>query len=237
MQFVRSTVVSAAALFVALAFTSAQAEPQQKAMSPSGPSGAGPSSGAQAGGAMALAGEGSLDRPAAAGQSDQMDGSSDKGKAAQGNPSSGGKADKSNNTTQSQGKTGNTNEGNTGKAAESQTDGKNGLPKDDKLGASTEAKGDHQGKVGKSARLESTDVSKVKTYFSQHRPTAHRIERNQVSVSIGVALPGAIALYDLPSDVIVVSGTCPIKYFVWEEDIVLVDSCTREVVEVIPGAA
>jgi hypothetical protein len=77
----------------------------------------------------------------------------------------------------------------------------------------------------------------VKTYFSQHRPTAHRVERNQVSVSIGVALPGAIALYDLPPDVIVVSGACPIKYFVWEEDIVLVDSCTREVVEIIPGAA
>jgi hypothetical protein len=37
--------------------------------------------------------------------------------------------------------------------------------------------------------------------------------------------------------VIVVSGACPIKYFVWGEDIVLVDSCTREVVEIIVGVA
>jgi hypothetical protein len=39
------------------------------------------------------------------------------------------------------------------------------------------------------------------------------------------------------SDVIVVSGACPIKYFVWGDDIVLVDSCTREVVEIIVGVA
>jgi len=33
------------------------------------------------------------------------------------------------------------------------------------------------------------------------------------------------------------SGACPIKYFVWDDDIVLVDSCTREVVEIISGVA
>jgi hypothetical protein len=32
-------------------------------------------------------------------------------------------------------------------------------------------------------------------------------------------------------------GACPIKYFVWGDDIVLVDSCTREVVEIIVGVA
>jgi hypothetical protein len=61
--------------------------------------------------------------------------------------------------------------------------------------------------------------------------------RPKVSVSIGVALPAAIVLYDLPPDVIVVGGPCPIKYFVWGDDIVLVDSCTREVVEIIVGVA
>jgi hypothetical protein len=66
---------------------------------------------------------------------------------------------------------------------------------------------------------------------------AARIEKSRVSVSIGVALPAAVALYDLPPDVIVVSGACPIKYFVWGDDIVLVDSCTRHVVEIIPGVA
>ena len=106
-----------------------------------------------------------------------------------------------------------------------------------KTGATAEGKGDGQDRPGKSVRLESNDVSKVRTHFSQHRPTASRIDRNQVSVSIGIAIPSAIVLYDLPPDVIVVSGACPIKYFVWEDDIVLVDSCTHEVVEIISGIA
>jgi hypothetical protein len=36
---------------------------------------------------------------------------------------------------------------------------------------------------------------------------------------------------------VVVIGSCPLEYFVWGEDIVLVDSCSREVVEIIVGAA
>ena len=48
---------------------------------------------------------------------------------------------------------------------------------------------------------------------------------------------GSIALYPLPPDVIVVAGGCPIKYFVWADDIVLVDSCSHEVIDIIPGAA
>jgi hypothetical protein len=99
------------------------------------------------------------------------------------------------------------------------------------------AQGQKSGKAGKSVRLESQQVSKVKTYFSEHKPRVKAIGRNEVSVSIGIALPGAIALYDLPPDVIVVSGPCPIKYFVWGDDIVLVDSCTREVVEILVGVA
>jgi hypothetical protein len=99
------------------------------------------------------------------------------------------------------------------------------------------AEGQTGGKSGKSVRLETQDVSKVRTYFSKNRPSVKSIDKTQVSVSIGIALPGTIALYDLPSDVIVVSGACPIKYFVWGDDIVLVDSCTREVVEIIVGVA
>jgi hypothetical protein len=99
------------------------------------------------------------------------------------------------------------------------------------------AGGDKTGKGGKSVRLESQQVSKVKTYFSQHKPSVRAIDKDEVSVSIGIALPGTIALYDLPPDVIVVSGACPIKYFAWGDDIVLVDSCTREVVEIIVGVA
>ena len=77
----------------------------------------------------------------------------------------------------------------------------------------------------------------MRSYFNEHKPSAHRVDRDEISVSIGIALPGAIALYDLPPDVIVVSGACPIKYFVWDDDIVLVDSCSREVIEIIADVA
>lgn len=92
-------------------------------------------------------------------------------------------------------------------------------------------------KAGKSVRLETQQVTKVKTYFTENRPTVKAIDKNEVSVSIGIALLGTIVLYDLPPDIIVVEGACPIKYFVWGDDIVLVDSCTREVVEIIVGVA
>jgi len=101
-----------------------------------------------------------------------------------------------------------------------------------KMGEAGEGKGEH-GKV----RIDSHEVGKVRTYFTQHRPNVQRIERNRLSISIGIGIPSDIVLYDLPPDVIVVTGACPIKYFLWGEDLVLVDSCSREVVEIIGGVA
>jgi hypothetical protein len=85
------------------------------------------------------------------------------------------------------------------------------------------------------AKIDSGQKQKVRTYFSQHRPTANRIEKSKVSVSIGVALPVGIALAPLPPDIIVVAADCPLQYFVWGDDVVLVDSCSREVVDIIPN--
>jgi hypothetical protein len=103
-----------------------------------------------------------------------------------------------------------------------------------KAGAAAEGR---DGKAGKSVKLESQQVSKVRNYFSEHKPSVKAIDKTDVKVSIGIALPSAIVLYDLPPDVIVVGGPCTIRYFVWGDDIVLVDSCTREVVEIIAGVA
>ena len=130
-----------------------------------------------------------------------------------------------------------TSEGKSGKM----TEGKPGAATEGKTGATTEGKtGAAEGKAGtegKSVKLQSQDVSRVKSYFSEHKPSVQRIEKSRVSVSIGVALPATVVLYDLPPDVIVVHGACPIKYFLWGDDVVLVDSCTRDVVEIIPGVA
>jgi len=130
----------------------------------------------------------------------------------------------------------------------STSEGKSGKMTEGQPGAATEGKATTEGKSGttaegkagtegKSVKLQSQDVSKVKSYFSEHKPSVQRIEKSRVSVSIGVALPATVVLYDLPPDVIVVHGACPIKYFLWGDDVVLVDSCTRDVVEIIPGVA
>ena len=130
----------------------------------------------------------------------------------------------------------------------STSEGKSGKMTEGQPGAATEGKATTEGKSGttaegkagtegKSMKLQSQDVSKVKSYFSEHKPSVQRIEKSRVSVSIGVALPATVVLYELPPDVIVVHGACPIKYFLWGDDVVLVDSCTRHVVEIIPGVA
>ena len=131
-----------------------------------------------------------------------------------------------------------TSEGKSGKMTGGQpgatTEGRTGATTEGKSGTTAEGKA---GTEGKSVKLQSQDVSKVKSYFSEHKPSVQRIEKSRVSVSIGVALPATVVLYDLPADVIVVHGACPIKYFLWGDDVVLVDSCTRHVVEIIAGVA
>ena len=131
-----------------------------------------------------------------------------------------------------------TSEGKSGKMTGGQpgatTEGRTGATTEGKTGTTAESKA---GTEGKSVKLQSQDVSKVKSYFSEHKPSVQRIEKSRVSVSIGVALPATVVLYDLAPDVIVVHGACPIKYFLWGDDVVLVDSCTRHVVEIIAGVA
>jgi hypothetical protein len=90
-----------------------------------------------------------------------------------------------------------------------------------------------EGKAGTSVKLSSEQVSKVKTHFGEHKPNVKAVSKTEVSVSVGIAIPATVILYDLPPDIIVVEGGCPIKYFLWGDDIVLVDSCTRAVVEII----
>jgi hypothetical protein len=90
-----------------------------------------------------------------------------------------------------------------------------------------------KGEEGTSAKVDRQQIDKARTYFRQNKPSVKAVDRNEVSVSIGLALPSTIVLYDAPPDVIVVSGGCPIKYFVWGDNVVLVDSCTREVIDII----
>ena len=120
----------------------------------------------------------------------------------------------------------------TAEKGETKTEGKTGATTSEgKTKSTADTKTGTSAKGGETAKV---DASKVKTHFSQHRPNVKSVSKTEVSVSVGVALPSAIVLYDLPPDIIVVEGGCPIKYFLWGDDtVVLVNSCTREVVELI----
>jgi hypothetical protein len=84
-------------------------------------------------------------------------------------------------------------------------------------------------------KLDAHQKKKVRTYFSEHRPTAKRIDKSDVRVSIGIGIPAGIALAPLPPDIVVVAADCPLQYFLWGDDVVLVDSCSHEVVDIIPN--
>lgn len=226
-----ATLLSAATLLVVLGFTPVQAQAPGEA--PGGPAIAAPETGGlgggpdlgksgamKDGGAPGLTGE-SADRPNPGAQ----------GKAGA-DPKAGGKAGaKAEGDIDADAKA--ESEIETGGQVKRGAKAEGDIDADAKAGAAAEGKA--SGK--KSAKLQSEDVSKVKTYFRSHKPRAKAVSKTEVSVSIGVGIPTGIVLYDLPPDVIVVAGACPIKYFVWGDDIVLVDSCTREVVEIIVGVA
>ena len=91
---------------------------------------------------------------------------------------------------------------------------------------------DHKGAT---VKIDADQKQKVRTYFSEHRPTAKRIDKSDVRVSIGIGIPAGIVLAPLPPDIVVVAADCPLQYFLWGDDVVLVDSCSREVVDIIPN--
>ena len=121
------------------------------------------------------------------------------------------------------------------KAAERQGKGDTSSTRGGKDEATAKSKNEKDPKGDrKRAQFEPRDKEKVRTYFSQHKPNVKRVDRDRVSVSIGVALPGAIDLYPLPAGVVVVAD-CPLQFFLWGNDVVIVDSCSREVVDIVPN--
>jgi len=87
----------------------------------------------------------------------------------------------------------------------------------------------------KHAKFEAGDKQKVRSYFGHHKPNVTRVDRDRVNVSIGVGIPTGIELYPLPSGIVVAAGDCPLDYFLWGDDVVIVDSCSREVVDIVPN--
>jgi hypothetical protein len=124
------------------------------------------------------------------------------------------------------------------KAAEAETETAPGPEAEAEAQAEADARAETEARTETTVELEQQQVTQIKQYFSQHRPQAKSVSKSAVSVSIGIAVPGTVTLYPLPPalrTVVVIAPDCPLHYFVWGPDIVLVGSCTREVVEIIYG--
>src|SRR5262245_26727799 len=102
------------------------------------------------------------------------------------------------------------------------------------MGKSAESK-ERDGRDHKRVQIEARDKEKVKTYFSERKPNVTRVDRDRVRVSIGVGIPASIALYPLPVGIVVAAADCLLQYFLWGDDVVIVDSCSREVVDIVPN--
>jgi len=243
---VRKILLGGASVVLAFCLSAAQAQAPEGGMAPGGPPAAekgapgggaagGPSGGTMeppgkpSGGPSATESSPGKDTGKAAGKADQM-GEGGAGKAAKDDKAGAEKPASATGAKDTTEKAGTAEKGET--KTEGKTEGKTGATTSEgKTGATADTKTGTSAEGGKKAKV---DANKVKTHFSQHRPNVKSVSKTEVSVSVGVALSSAIVLYDLPPDIIVVEGGCPIKYFLWGDDtIVLVDSCTREVVELI----
>jgi hypothetical protein len=109
----------------------------------------------------------------------------------------------------------------------------------DKSGAAAD-KADKKGDRGEgkaAATIGAEQKSKITSYFKSNKPDVKVIDKSSVNISVGIAVPGTIHLHPIPADIIVVAGDCSVLFFLWGPDLVLVDSCTRHVVDIIPGIA
>jgi hypothetical protein len=243
MYLVKVMSSSAAVLVVALAVSVALAQEPNGGMTPGGPSSAGPNAGAapdRESAPLPLPNEGATGQARPDGGSAATGGEPGSPKKQKENPTAQEQGGGMPSSREQEGKSAGKPSEHEGKAAT--TEGKTGpsggrAETEGKSGKMGEGRAEAEGKGGSSARLDTHQVSKVKSYFAEHRPSVQRIEKSQVSVSVGVVLPSTVVLYDLPPDIVVVEGACPVKYFVWGDDIVLVDSCSRHVVEIISGIA
>jgi hypothetical protein len=81
-------------------------------------------------------------------------------------------------------------------------------------------------------------VERIKTYFAKNAPTVRAIEKQKVPVIAGQPMPEDIELYPLPQEIAFeVTSSCPVNYFLWEDDIALVDSCSRQALAIIAGVS
>ena len=120
--------------------------------------------------------------------------------------------------------------------ADDKAGGKDKARADDKSGSDDKAAatGKSEGATGAGSgpKLSSDQRMKVQSGFRGHKDKA--VKNLNVSISIGTTIPRSVTLYAVPEEVIVIVPEYRrYKYFVYEDEIVIVDPDTYEIVEVI----
>lgn len=113
---------------------------------------------------------------------------------------------------------------------------KDAAKSDDKSGSAdksaTTGKSEGASGAGSGPKLSGEQRTKVQSSFRGHKDKS--VKNLNVTISIGTAIPRSVTLYAVPEDVeVIVPEYRRYKYFVYEDEVVIVDPDTYEIVEVI----
>jgi hypothetical protein len=113
-------------------------------------------------------------------------------------------------------------------------DSKSPVAKDDAAaGASDGTSGNDDKPKGSVTQLSGEQRTKVQSAFRPHRSEAV-VKDIDIRVSIGVTVPRRVSLYAVPQEVIVIAPEYRrYKYFVFEDQVVIVDPATFAIVDVL----
>lgn len=131
--------------------------------------------------------------------------------------------------TATDGKAKNGNAAGRGDAADGKMPAKDGAAS----GASDGTAGNDEKPAGSVTQLSSEQRTKVQSAFRPHRSEAV-VKDIDIRVSVGVTVPRRVSLYAVPQEVIVIVPEYRrYKYFVYEDQVVIVDPATFAIVDIL----
>lgn len=95
-----------------------------------------------------------------------------------------------------------------------------------------------RGGDSRQAEFSSKQQTQVRTYFQKNKVSVEPVKEVNISISVGTAVPSHIHLHPLPATIFVgVPNDREYVYFVYRNDIIVVDADTHQIVYVIPNVA
>jgi hypothetical protein len=82
--------------------------------------------------------------------------------------------------------------------------------------------------------LGSGEVSMIGVYFAEHGAPVASIPTSSVNVSVGSTVPNSVALFPPPYNLVTQVSDPDFSYFVWGQNVVIVDGQTNVVSAIVP---